>query len=120
MFAIDITQFDDPAKQEQYQRLTHELRCMQCLNTSIADSWWISPPTCARKCAISSTQARRTTRFANTWLDRYGEAHPVPPAHQCTGTCAFGSRQAIFPVIGGIAAVRILRQRAKLVDQTTC
>ena len=37
-FAIDTTQLADPALQARYESLTHELRCMQCQNQSIADS----------------------------------------------------------------------------------
>ena len=37
-FAIDPVEMSDPALQERYRALTHELRCMQCQNQSIADS----------------------------------------------------------------------------------
>src|ERR1700722_7380992 len=36
--AVDTTQMPTPALQERYLGLTHELRCMQCQNESIADS----------------------------------------------------------------------------------
>ena len=37
-FAIDPIELADPVLQERYRSLTHELRCMQCQNQSIADS----------------------------------------------------------------------------------
>ena len=37
-FAIDPVEMSDPALQERYRNLSHELRCMQCQNQSIADS----------------------------------------------------------------------------------
>ncbi len=37
-FAIDPVEMPDPVLQERYRALTHELRCMQCQNQSIADS----------------------------------------------------------------------------------
>jgi len=37
-FAIDPVEMSDPVLQERYRALTHELRCMQCQNQSIADS----------------------------------------------------------------------------------
>ena len=37
-FAIDITVLPTEAQQQRYQALTHEFRCMQCQNNSIADS----------------------------------------------------------------------------------
>ena len=36
--AVDPTQLPDPKLQQRYETLTHELRCMQCQNESIADS----------------------------------------------------------------------------------
>ena len=36
--AVDPTQLPDPALQARYVALTHELRCMQCQNESLADS----------------------------------------------------------------------------------
>jgi hypothetical protein len=37
-FAIDTTMLPDPVLQQRYEDLTHEFRCMQCQNNSIADS----------------------------------------------------------------------------------
>jgi cytochrome c-type biogenesis protein CcmH len=36
--AVEIRQFDDPAKQERYEHLIEELRCLVCQNQSLADS----------------------------------------------------------------------------------
>jgi cytochrome c-type biogenesis protein CcmH len=36
--AVDPTELSDPALQARYLALTHELRCMQCQNESLADS----------------------------------------------------------------------------------
>ena len=36
--AVDPTELPDPALQARYLALTHELRCMQCQNESLADS----------------------------------------------------------------------------------
>jgi cytochrome c-type biogenesis protein CcmH len=37
-FAVDTTQMPTPELQARYSELTHELRCMQCQNQSLADS----------------------------------------------------------------------------------
>jgi cytochrome c-type biogenesis protein CcmH len=37
-FAVDTTQMPTPELQARYSALTHELRCMQCQNQSLADS----------------------------------------------------------------------------------
>jgi cytochrome c-type biogenesis protein CcmH len=36
--AVEVRQFDDPAKRERYERLIEELRCLVCQNQSLADS----------------------------------------------------------------------------------
>jgi cytochrome c-type biogenesis protein CcmH len=36
--ALEIRQFDDPAKQQRYESLIKELRCLVCQNQSLADS----------------------------------------------------------------------------------
>lgn len=36
--AIELREFDDPAKQQRYERLIEELRCLVCQNQSLADS----------------------------------------------------------------------------------
>ncbi|CAI8948876.1 cytochrome c-type biogenesis protein [Methylocaldum szegediense] len=36
--AIEIREFDDPAKRQRYENLIQELRCLVCQNQSLADS----------------------------------------------------------------------------------
>jgi cytochrome c-type biogenesis protein CcmH len=114
-FAIDITQFDDPAKQEQYLRLTHELRCMQCLNTSIADSQ-VDLASDLRKEVRDLVNAGKTDDEIRKYMvDRYGEFILFRPLTNARNMWLWLA-PVIFLVIGGIVAVRILRQRSKLVD----
>jgi cytochrome c-type biogenesis protein CcmH len=115
-FAIDITQFDDPAKQEQYLRLTHELRCMQCLNTSIADSQVDLASDLRKEVRDLVNEGKSDDEIRKYMVDRYGEFilfRPLTNARNMWLWLAPG----IFLVIGALVAVRILRQRAKLVDQ---
>lgn len=115
-FAIDITQFDDPAKQEQYLRLTHELRCMQCLNTSIADSQ-VDLAADLRKEVHDMVAAGKTDDEIRKYMvDRYGEFILFRPLTNARNMWLWLA-PVIFLVIGAIVAVRILRQRSKLVDQ---
>lgn len=115
-FAIDITQFDDPAKQEQYLRLTHELRCMQCLNTSIADSQVDLAADLRKEVRDLVNAGKSDDEIRKYMVDRYGEFilfRPLTNARNMWLWLAPG----VFLVIGAIVAVRILRQRTKLVDQ---
>ena len=114
-FAIDITQFDDPAKQEQYLRMTHELRCMQCLNTSIADSQVDLAADLRREVHDLVAQGKSDDEIRKYMVDRYGEFilfRPLTNARNMWLWLAPG----IFLVIGALVAVRIIRQRTKLVD----
>ena len=116
VFAIDITQFDDPAKQEQYLRLTHELRCMQCLNTSIADSQVDLAADLRREVHDQVLQGNTDDEIRKYMVDRYGEFilfRPLVNARNMWLWLAPGA----FVLIGAVVAVRILRQRSKLVEQ---
>jgi cytochrome c-type biogenesis protein CcmH len=115
-FAIDITQFDDPAKQEQYQRLTHELRCMQCLNTSIADSQVDLASDLRKEVRDLVNEGKSDDEIRKYMVDRYGEFILFRPLTNARNMWLWLA-PVIFLVIGGIVAFRVLRQRAKLVDQ---
>jgi cytochrome c-type biogenesis protein CcmH len=115
-FAIDITQFDDPAHQEQYLRLTHELRCMQCLNTSIADSQVDLAADLRREVHDLVLQGKTDDEIRKYMVDRYGEFilfRPLTNARNMWLWLAPGA----FVLFGVVVAVRILRQRSKLVEQ---
>jgi cytochrome c-type biogenesis protein CcmH len=114
--AIDITQFADPAKQEQYLRLTKELRCMQCLNTSIADSQVDLAADLRREVRDLVNEGKTDDEIRKYMVDRYGEFilfRPLTNARNLWLWLAPG----IFLVIGAIVAFRVLRQRSKLVEQ---
>ena len=115
-FAIDITQFDDPAKQEQYLRLTHELRCMQCLNTSIADSQVDLAADLRREVRDLVNEGKSDDEIRKYMVDRYGEFILFRPLTNARNMWLWLG-PIVFLMIGAVVAVRILRQRAKLVDQ---
>ena len=115
-FAIDITQFDDPAKEAQYLRLTHEFRCMQCLNTSIADSQ-VDLAADLRKEVYGMVQQGKTDDEVRKYMvDRYGEFILFRPLVNARNMWLWAG-PVVFLLIGAVVAVRILRQRTKLVDQ---
>lgn len=115
-FAIDVTQFDDPAKQEQYLRLTHELRCMQCLNTSIADSQVDLAADLRSEVHDMVAAGKTDDEIRKYMVDRYGEFILLRPLANARNMWLWLA-PVIFLAIGAVVAVRILRQRAKLVDQ---
>ena len=115
-FAIDITQFDDPAKEAQYLKLTHEFRCMQCLNTSIADSQVDLAADLRREVRDMVEQGKTDDEIRKYMVDRYGEFILFRPLVNARNMWLWAG-PVVFLLIGGIVAVRVVRQRAKLVDQ---
>lgn len=112
-FAIDPIELSDPMLQERYRELTHELRCMQCQNQSIADS----PVGLAgdlRREVRELLEAGKTDQQIRDHLrDRYGDFILFRPQ--------FSARNAwlwITPIllllVGLGVALRIIRQRAVL------
>jgi cytochrome c-type biogenesis protein CcmH len=109
-FAIDTTRFEDPEKQAQYQRMTHELRCMQCLNTSIADSQ-VDLAADLRNEVRDLVEAGKTDEEIRQFMvDRYGEFILFRPR-----TPWLYILPVLFVLIGVVVAVRVIRQRSKLV-----
>jgi cytochrome c-type biogenesis protein CcmH len=114
--AIDITQFDDPVKQEQYLRLTKELRCMQCLNTSIADSQVDLAADLRKEVRDLVNEGKSDDEIRKYMVDRYGEFILFRPLTNARNMWLWLA-PVIFLVIGAIVAFRVLRQRSKLVEQ---
>jgi cytochrome c-type biogenesis protein CcmH len=109
-FAIDTTRFEDPEKQAQYQRMTHELRCMQCLNTSIADSQ-VDLAADLRNEVRDLVQAGKTDEEIRQFMvDRYGEFILFRPRSMWLYITPVA-----FLLIGVLVAVRVIRQKSKLV-----
>jgi cytochrome c-type biogenesis protein CcmH len=110
-FAIDTTRFEDPGKQAQYQRMTHELRCMQCLNTSIADSQ-VDLAADLRNEVRDLVEAGKTDEEIRQFMvDRYGEFILFRPRSPWLYIAP-----VVFLLIGAAVAVRVIRQRSKLVE----
>jgi cytochrome c-type biogenesis protein CcmH len=112
-FAIDTTRFEDPAKQEQYRRLTHELRCMQCLNTSIADSQVDLAGDLRREVYDQVAAGKSDDEIRKFMVDRYGEFILFRPLTNARNLWLWAA-PGVFVLIGVVVAVR---QRSKLVGQ---
>lgn len=111
--AVDPEEMADPALQARYRSLTHELRCMQCQNQSIADS----PVGLAgdlRREVRELLQQGKTDAEIRGWMrERYGAFILFRPE--------FSARNAwlwLLPGVlllgGGLIGWRVLRQRRAL------
>lgn len=115
-FAIDPTTIADPKLQARYQSLTHELRCMQCLNQSIADSPVELAGELRSEVREMVVAGKSDDEIRDYMVARYGEFILFRPRFSARNLWLwFGP--AIMLVIGAFIAVRIIRQRSKLVEQ---
>ncbi|HSY07680.1 MAG TPA: cytochrome c-type biogenesis protein [Steroidobacteraceae bacterium] len=112
-YGIDPTFIDDPALEARYLELTHELRCMQCQNESIADSPVGLASDLRREVRTMVLAGKTDEDVRNYMVSRYGEFILFRPR--------FSARNAwlwlappLFLLIGLIVAVRVVRQRGKL------
>jgi cytochrome c-type biogenesis protein CcmH len=112
-FAIDMARFEDPAKQERYLKLTHELRCMQCQNTSIADSQVDLAADLRREVYDLVEQGKSDDEIRQFMVDRYGEFILFRPLTNARNMWLWAA-PGIFLVIGIGVAVRVIRQRSKM------
>jgi cytochrome c-type biogenesis protein CcmH len=113
--AVDITVLPDPVLQQRYDALTHELRCMQCMNNSIADSP-VGLASDLRRDVKEQLIAGKTDAEIRAYMvQRYGNVILFTPPMDSSAAWVW-----ILPalaVAGGLLiGVRIVRRRAKLVD----
>ena len=115
-FAIDPTTIPDPKLQARYQSLTHELRCMQCLNQSIADSPVELAGELRNEVREMVIAGKTDDEIRDYMVARYGEFILFRPRFSPRNLWLWLG-PAIMLVIGAFIAVRIIRQRSKLVEQ---
>jgi len=112
--AVDPTELSDPALQARYVAMTHELRCMQCQNQSLADS----PVGLAgdlRREVRELVMAGKTDQQIRDWMtDRYGDFILFRPRFSAQ-TAWLWLAPFVLLATGVLVAARIIRQRSRLV-----
>jgi cytochrome c-type biogenesis protein CcmH len=112
-FAIDAGRaFDDPAKQERYERLIRDLRCLVCQNQSIADSNATLASDLRREVRDLMEAGQSDEQIRSFMTERYGDfvlyRPPVRPR-----TWLLWSAPALL-LLGGIGiAVLVVSRRAR-------
>lgn len=114
-FAIDPVEMEDPALQQRYLALSHELRCMQCQNQSIADSPVSLAGDLRREVRDLLTAGKTDDEIRQFMVDRYGDFILFRPRVSAR-TAWLWSAPFVLILVGGVIAYRIVRQRASLVD----
>ncbi len=111
--ALDTTQLADPALQARYVALTHELRCMQCQNESIADSP-VDLAADLRNQVRDQLLAGKSDQQIREWMAaRYGDFILFRPRFSAR-TAWLWLAPGVLLALGAVVAVRVLRQRAQL------
>jgi cytochrome c-type biogenesis protein CcmH len=113
--AIDTTVLPDPKLQARYSALTHELRCMQCQNQSIADSPVGLASDLRAEVRDMLIAGKSDEQVRNFMVARYGEFILFRPRFSVRNAWLW-LLPLVLLALGAFVAVRIIRQRAKLLD----
>ena len=112
--AFDIESMPTPEMQRRYDGLTHELRCMQCQNQSIADSPVGLAEDLRRDVREQIIAGKTDAQIRDSMVARYGNIilfrPPFTPSTAWVWVLPF-----LLLIVGVFVAVRIVRQRSALV-----
>lgn len=111
--AIDTTQLPDEALQARYEALTHELRCVQCQNQSIADSPVGLASDLRREVRDLLVAGRSDDDIRDFMVARYGDFILFKPRLTARSAWLWGL-PGVLLVIGAIVAWRVVRQRSAM------
>ena len=112
-FAVDPTELPDPALQARYVALTHELRCMQCQNESLADSP-VGLAADLRREVREQLLAGKSDDQIRAWMSaRYGDFILFRPRYSLRNAWLWGAPGALL-VIGAFVCWRVVRNRTRL------
>jgi cytochrome c-type biogenesis protein CcmH len=111
--AVDPEEMADPALQARYRALTHELRCMQCQNQSIADSPVGLAGDLRREVRELLQQGKSDDEIRGWMRERYGAFILFRPEFSARNAWLWLLPGALL-LGGGLIGWRVLRQRRAL------
>lgn len=117
VFAIDTERaFEDDAQQARYERLSRELRCLQCRSETIADSNASLAGDLRRQLRELMAAGKSDDEIMQYMTDRYSDyvlyKPPLAPR-----TWFLWAAPVLFVIGGAIAALVIIRRKAHLPDE---
>ena len=116
--AVDPTRMPDPALQARYVALTHEIRCMQCQNESIADSP-VDLAADLRREVREQLMAGKSDQQIRDWMaSRYSDFILFRPRYSWRNAWLWAA-PGVLLLIGAWVCVRIVRARAALLASDT-
>jgi cytochrome c-type biogenesis protein CcmH len=114
--AVDPTTLPNAQLQQRYESLTHELRCMQCMNNSIADSPVGLAADLRRDVKELLLAGKSDDEIRAYMVQRYGKVILFTPPVSGSALWVW-----VFPVLAVLAglliAVRVVRRRSSLVER---
>jgi cytochrome c-type biogenesis protein CcmH len=113
-WAVDPTEMPTQQLQSRYLALTHELRCMQCQNESIADSPVSLAADLRREVRELLLAGKSDEDVRQFMLARYGDFILFRPRFT-TKNFWLWALPGVLLLIGAVVAVRVVRQRSALV-----
>ena len=112
-WAVDPTELPDPRLQARYVALTHELRCKQCQNESLADSP-VDLAADLRREVRDQLLAGKSDDDIRAWMSaRYGDFILFRPRYSLRNAWLWGAPAALL-LIGALVCWRVVRNRMTL------
>lgn len=115
VWAVDPTELPDPRLQARYLALTHELRCMQCQNESLADSPVDLAADLRREVRDLLLQGKSDEQVRAWMVARYGDFILFRPRFS-PRTAWLWLAPGVALLLGAAVCWRIVRGRSALVD----
>lgn len=113
-FAIDTAPaFEDPALQARYERLAHELRCLQCRSETIADSNASLAADLRRQLRELIAAGKSDEEILQYMTDRYSDYVLYKPP-LAARTVFLWAAPALLVLGGTIAAVVVILRKSRL------
>ena len=112
--AVDVDALPTAELQKRYDALTHELRCMQCQNQSIADSPVGLASDLRRDVREQIIAGKSDAEIRAAMVARYGNIILFRPPFQATTAWVWLLPFALL-IVGVYVAFRIVRQRTAMV-----
>jgi cytochrome c-type biogenesis protein CcmH len=114
-WAVDATELPDPRLQARYLALTHELRCMQCQNETLADSPVDLAADLRQEVRDLLLQGKSDDEVRAWMVARYGDFILFRPRFS-PRTAWLWLAPGVALLIGAGVCWRIVRGRTRLVD----
>jgi cytochrome c-type biogenesis protein CcmH len=112
--AIEVEAWPTPQLQQRYEDLTHELRCMQCQNQSIADSPVGLASDLRRDVREQLLAGKSDDQIRAAMVTRYGNIILFRPPFEAS-TAWVWLAPFVLLLVGAIVTVRVVRQRSRMV-----